>query len=250
VIPEQPWLDGFCVEEGLIRQFVAMPLGSGYSAEEQITRTAKYGGIQIIAYPIKAELYRPQPFPAWMGAAIMSLRSDYPDMGLAPGGRMHQQIHPDRHAFQSWRHDQSSRCFVHVANSLVWSAIVGEAPTTRPRTAAEYTRAGLPWFETYAPPDEILPGSAALRQLKSVVQMGKEKGHAPLPENESVTPERIIELRRRLAKDRPSLHGTADGCARDPLAPRRRLRECAKGALDRELGFEEPWPSDEPDHDG
>ncbi len=28
VIPEQPWLDGYCVEKGVIRQFVAMPLGS------------------------------------------------------------------------------------------------------------------------------------------------------------------------------------------------------------------------------
>ena len=32
VSPTQPWLDGFCVERGLIRQFVAMPLGEGYSA--------------------------------------------------------------------------------------------------------------------------------------------------------------------------------------------------------------------------
>ena len=35
VIPKQPWLDGYCIEKGVIRQFVAMPLGSGYSAEEQ-----------------------------------------------------------------------------------------------------------------------------------------------------------------------------------------------------------------------
>jgi len=26
VVPEQPWLDGFCVRKGAIRQFVAMPL--------------------------------------------------------------------------------------------------------------------------------------------------------------------------------------------------------------------------------
>ena len=37
VVPGQPWLDGFCVEKGLIRQFVAMPLGEGYTAEEQLT---------------------------------------------------------------------------------------------------------------------------------------------------------------------------------------------------------------------
>ncbi len=36
VVPGQPWLDGFCVEKGTIRQFVAMPLGEGYTAEEQI----------------------------------------------------------------------------------------------------------------------------------------------------------------------------------------------------------------------
>ena len=48
VAPEQPWLDGFCVEKGVIRQFVAMPLGAGYSAEEQLTDKAEYGGVQIL----------------------------------------------------------------------------------------------------------------------------------------------------------------------------------------------------------
>jgi len=33
VIPEQPWLDGFNVSEDYIRQFVAMPLGKGFTAE-------------------------------------------------------------------------------------------------------------------------------------------------------------------------------------------------------------------------
>jgi len=44
-------------EKGFIRQFVAMPLGSGYSAEEQITGEAEHGGIQIIAYPMRREVY-------------------------------------------------------------------------------------------------------------------------------------------------------------------------------------------------
>jgi hypothetical protein len=47
VIPTQPWLDGFCVRRRIIRQFVAMPLGNGYSAEEQITGHTKYGGLRI-----------------------------------------------------------------------------------------------------------------------------------------------------------------------------------------------------------
>ncbi len=40
VVPGQPWLDGFSVGAGLIRQFVAMPLGAGYSVEEQLTGRA------------------------------------------------------------------------------------------------------------------------------------------------------------------------------------------------------------------
>src|SRR6516162_6462525 len=54
VVPGQPWLDGYCVKKGIIRQFVAMPLGEGYTAEEQLTDKAEYGGLQIVVYPMKA----------------------------------------------------------------------------------------------------------------------------------------------------------------------------------------------------
>ena len=47
VVPEQPWLDGFCVAKDVVRQFVAMPLGSGYSVEEQITGKPEHGGLQM-----------------------------------------------------------------------------------------------------------------------------------------------------------------------------------------------------------
>ena len=57
VLPEQPWLDGFAVRKGVIRQFVAMPLGAGYSAEEQITGKADTGGIQLQVFPLRAEAY-------------------------------------------------------------------------------------------------------------------------------------------------------------------------------------------------
>src|SRR5581483_4937247 len=57
VLPEQPWLDGFAVQKGVIRQFVAMPLGSGYSMEEQISGRANIGGIQLQVFPMRAEAY-------------------------------------------------------------------------------------------------------------------------------------------------------------------------------------------------
>ena len=57
VVPNQPWLDGYCVEKGVIRQFIAMPLGKGYTAEEQLTGAAKHGGLQVSVCPMKHEIY-------------------------------------------------------------------------------------------------------------------------------------------------------------------------------------------------
>ncbi|KAK7038015.1 ubiquitin-like domain-containing protein [Favolaschia claudopus] len=47
---KQPWLDGIATEPGVVRQFVAMKLGHGYTIEEQLSDTMN-GGIQIDVYP-------------------------------------------------------------------------------------------------------------------------------------------------------------------------------------------------------
>jgi len=57
VVPLQPWVDGFAVAKGVIRQFVAERLGEGHSVEEQLTGKAEFGGLQIVAYPMKADRY-------------------------------------------------------------------------------------------------------------------------------------------------------------------------------------------------
>lgn len=57
VSPEQPWLDGIADEDGTVRQFVAMPLGSGYSVEAQVTGNDTKGGMQIEVTPV----YVPPP---------------------------------------------------------------------------------------------------------------------------------------------------------------------------------------------
>ncbi|EOA92167.1 uncharacterized protein SETTUDRAFT_134260 [Exserohilum turcica Et28A] len=51
VVPGQDWLDGICVAPGVVRQFVAMPLGSGYTVEGQKTSEEKHGGLQIEITP-------------------------------------------------------------------------------------------------------------------------------------------------------------------------------------------------------
>jgi hypothetical protein len=210
VVPGQPWLDGYCVEKGIIRQFVAMPLGAGYSAEEQITGEAAFGGLQLAAYPMKREVFErrfPKRAPTRMRASWreeLCMAAPPPaagaDMGLAPGGRMHQEIEADAFDLHDWDVNAGSRCFVHLANSLVWQALTGQPPPTPPPTAKAYTDAGLPWFDHYVE-GEALEGSNVLAALKSVLAMGRQKGDVPLPENESLSPERVILLRRRLSKD-------------------------------------------------
>jgi len=207
VAPNQPWLDGYCVEKGFIRQFVAMPLGAGYTAEEQITGDAEHGGLQIIAYPMKREVFE-RRFPGWERKERFHHLAEFcmPEplpckvMGLAPGGRMRQEIYEDPFDFDDWDLEHRSRCFVHIANSLVWRAITGEHPPTTPPTAKMYTKAGLPWFDYYDDSVTPLDGSGVLASLKGVTTLGEEKGDVPLPENEPVTPEHIVALRRGLAK--------------------------------------------------
>lgn len=85
-------------------------------------------------------------------------------MGLAPGGRMRQQIYGDDYGIGCWDVAHTSRSFVHIANSLVWRSITGIDPPTVPFTAKEYTNAGLPWFDYYADGATALNGAAALME--------------------------------------------------------------------------------------
>jgi hypothetical protein len=203
VVPTQPWLDGYCVKKGIIRQFVAMPLGAGYTVEEQLTDAAEHGGLQIVAYPMKAEAFEdrfggPAYFARRDALCQLSSLRPAPDMGLAPGGRMRQEIYDDPFPFDEWDTGHRSRCFVHLCNSLTWRAITGSEAPTVPFTSEEYTRLGLPWFEYYVEGVEALEGGDVLAGAKSVKELGEEKGDNPLPENVSVDPTHIVELRKGL----------------------------------------------------
>ena len=199
VLPEQPWLDGYCVERGFIRQFVAMPLGEGYTAEEQLTGEAEHGGLQVVAYPMKRKRYERLMSPRFAmdfdaGPDVCS--SPAPDMGLAPGGRMRQEIYDDPYGLDAWDQRHASRCFVSIANSTQWMAVTGERPPTLPPSAKEYSEAGLPWFEWYGGDAKAVAGAKKLASLASVAELGKVKGEDPLPENESTRVTGVRTIRR------------------------------------------------------
>ena len=194
IVPGQPWLDGFCVKKGMVRQFVAMPLGEGYTAEEQLTAGAEHGGLQLIVYPMKLSRYKAilrarGSGPSRLYESTLACASEQAEMGLAPGGLMRQEVYDDPHGLSAWRKRTRSRCFVHILNSLHYLAVTGDEPPTRPPTASEYTRWGLPWFDYYDAELKSLQGARKLASLKSVATKKKRKD--PLPDNESVTPTNV-----------------------------------------------------------
>jgi hypothetical protein len=207
VVPEQPWLDGYCVEKGVIRQFVAMPLREGYSAEEQITGKAEFGGMQIEIFPMHAEVFERRFPKIERRAAARGFRKhglarfavlQEAGMGLAPGGRMRQEIYSDPYSIHDWDTEHSSRCFIPLVNSTTWQAITGQRPPSQPPTAQNYTRAGYHWFDYYDSELKALDGSNTLAALKSVKETAASQRATPLPDNESVNVSNIVNLRAGL----------------------------------------------------
>ena len=203
VVPGQPWLDGFCVKKGLIRQFVAMPLGKGYTPEEQLTGEAEHGGLQIAVYPMKRSKYEEmhQPSPGLYREMPQMCAESERAMGLAPGGLMRQQIYEDEHGIDAWDTTTYSRCFVHIVNSVQLFHLTGCQPPEKPQTAQDYTDAGLPWFEYYGGDLEALEGAKELAGLDSVAAVKLKKGEGFLPDNDPVKPAVVRKLNRSMVRE-------------------------------------------------
>jgi hypothetical protein len=296
VIPEQKWIDGFVVENGIVKQFVAVPLGMGMTVEGQLSGKEEFGGIQIQVYPMRRDVFEKRfpdrPVPHHTGSILrgmtfggggsyssggisygssfssnvigsagtpdvyseicesdasnvyspqldvnnlsfnstkisatystansstksaqspQSLRSrrrnisessqersvepcSVTDMGLGAGGSMVQQVFKDPYSLADWDQKPKNRCYVHIVNSLTWQMITGSTPPTAPRTAAEYITHGLPWYDYYRDDLKAHTGTDKLKGVKTVSQMSAEKKIPVLPENQSATPNHVIEL--------------------------------------------------------
>jgi hypothetical protein len=195
-VPSQPWLDGFCVTKGTVRQFVAMPLGEGYTAEEQITGAAQWGGVQLLVRPLRRNLWekRLEERRRFQVACRVAYSASPTGMGFAPGGSIRQHINRAVERPEDWDPAARSRCFMHMVNASAWPALTGGVLKGHPPTAADYTRAGLPWFAWY---DEqpALEGSTLLARLTSVYSVGLKRDEQPLPENADVEPPEPVVLR-------------------------------------------------------
>lgn len=198
VVPGQRWIDGFCVSKGLIRQFVAMPLGDGFTAEEQLTGKAEFGGLQLCVYPMNGDYYDawPKKFETYPAPTFMRCQSKVgepsPGLGLAPGGLMRQEIYKDTHDLKAWDHSAMLRCFIHLVNSERFHEITGYAPPDSPPSTQNYTKAGLPWFDYYDADKSAMEGAQPLAKLDSVAAKMIKFGKGVLQDNNPVEPKRIV----------------------------------------------------------
>ena len=193
IAPEQKWIDGFCVKEGFIRQFVATRLGEELTVEEQVTGKAENGGIQIIAYPMKKEIYnemiaKREAAKKFRDEEMMEMsystvwaseREDSYEMGLAQGGLMRQELYEDSYGFNAWDKNNYSRAFVHILNSKQWENVTGEEPHSNPITKEDYIANRIPWFEFYSDGQKPLKGSSKLNKLETLEKLLVNKGVNP-----------------------------------------------------------------------
>ncbi len=201
VCPPQPWLDGINAGDGFIKQFVAMPLGMGYTVEAQVTGEEKFGGIQIMVYEPKPGKFPDEPPPRKKARRIAAFDdADFTvmalskstgavrgaEMGLGAGGKMKQKIYPDPHGVDTWDADNFGRVYVHIVNSMMYREITGEEPPPTPVTAKTYAQHGLPWFDLYDEKKSDISAPETLKDVKSVKEMDEEKGFKPQQDDSSV----------------------------------------------------------------
>jgi hypothetical protein len=187
VTPNQPWLDGIHAGEGYIRQFVAMPLGGGYTVEEQITGKAEFGGMQIMVYAPKEGEFHESPESldvcyeeGSVYSPVIAMESESVEMGLGAGGKMDQKIYPDEYGVGVWDTENFGEVYVHIVNSEMFQQITDQEPPATPISAETYTEYGYPWFRLY---DEYMPdieASEELAKVKSVNEVEQEKTGVPV----------------------------------------------------------------------
>jgi hypothetical protein len=218
VVPEQPWLDGFKVSKGTVRQFVAMPVGSGFTASEQLAKDAEAGGLVIEVFPMKAELSFTEFLEGeldrimhdvltnllgegWEGqsqilccrpASAMVCESGE-SVGLGAGGKIQQEVYADNRGIDSWSFQHATRVCVHTCNAMMWRKVTGENPPHPPLTATEYTRHRIPWFDFYRADLDALPETNDLAGIKTVAQVSADKGLASWEDEDEIDPSLVVQ---------------------------------------------------------
>jgi hypothetical protein len=77
-------------------------------------------------------------------------------------------VYPDPYGVTCWDPDNYVDLEILIVNAALFEQITGEPPPPSPVSAAEYSRAGLPWFELYDEEFADIRASERLSRLETV----------------------------------------------------------------------------------
>lgn len=170
VAPDQPWLDGINSGAGTVRQFVAVPLGSGRTVEGQLTGEESEDALVVRVFEPRPGLFPDEPPPAGPSVARMGA----PGMGLGAGGQISQKLYPDRHGIDTWDPERTATVRIRLLNSERWTELTGLPVPPTPVTPELYTQYGFPWFELYDADREDIAASERFAGLAGTADEPEE----------------------------------------------------------------------------
>jgi hypothetical protein len=207
VCPPQVWLDGIKTGAGVIRQFVAMPLGEGYSIEAAVTGEEYSGGLRIIVFEPQPGRFPDSP-PPERPTSARPMRFAKPgsatEIGLGAGGTMRQKVYPDPHGIDTWDVENRGELRVRIVESETFRAITGDVLPPTPIDAKTYTEHGLPWFDLYDEHRRDVTATDVLAGVRTIAErdaeLGREVGDSPV----EIDPRQIKTLQQETDRRRPS----------------------------------------------
>ena len=213
VCPNQPWLDGINSGRGSVSQFVAMPLGLGYTVES-MKGEETLGGIQIAVFEPRPGRFPDRPPPPTPGPVRMSLlQTTEPAMGMGAGGSIKQKIYRDPYGLETWEPQRQARICVHIVNSVQFEHITGSAPPPTPIDAKAYSESMLPWFDLYDEALDAVAPPTSLANAKKVAERDAELGQSCNDDSFEVPNSKVLKL-----------HGEG-GAQPSPVSPRASARK-------------------------
>lgn len=203
VCPDQLWLDGINAGGGLVRQFVAVPLGAGLTVEAQLTGAEEVGGLQVRVYEPKPGRF-PDRAPRRAASSgtldatqFIAPRASAGAMGLGAGGRAHQKIYPDPYGLDTWDADAHAEVYVHIINSRQYRELTGRPAPPTPISARTYTERGFPWFDLYDEERATVESRGRLSKARSLRELDEKAGRAGDDDRPvKIDPSRVKKIKR------------------------------------------------------
>ncbi|KAM0248958.1 hypothetical protein ACHAP5_003167 [Fusarium lateritium] len=192
VVPDQYWLDGIAVEPGQVRQFVAMPVGTGHSVEAQMTGEETTAGIQfeisrLDIFPKPARVNsNGSPLSNYnlVNGSVLHVverlrggggEKESPEMNISAGGRITQSIIPLSQ--REYRKTVPVTFNVQVLSSTSFEQVTGKKPPKSPVTAKTYAKCGYPFFSINEEPTTV---SGNFSKVMSIAQIDRNPDQ-PMP---------------------------------------------------------------------